>query len=80
MKLRQQEVELQCADFNLRRQRVLAEEKESEARMNECTARSMKLREEAQHWRLQARITLLRERKKLITKEYRKMISICCFH
>ncbi|KAF4144177.1 hypothetical protein GN958_ATG06641 [Phytophthora infestans] len=55
---------IQSEELTLRKQRVMKVE-EAEARIAESNAHAQKLREEAEHWRIQRLVTLLRERTKL---------------
>jgi hypothetical protein len=65
IELREQEIEIRTQEVQLLKRKTASERKESEVRIQATTAKAEKLRQEAEHWRVQTNATLLRERKKL---------------
>ncbi|KAE8965687.1 hypothetical protein PR001_g28651, partial [Phytophthora rubi] len=64
--LRKQEIWLREKEFDARGKQLEYEVRLTNARIEESNAQAMKLKEEADHWRQQRKIALLRERKKLL--------------
>ncbi|GMF29906.1 unnamed protein product [Phytophthora fragariaefolia] len=63
---RRQEICLREKEFDARGKQLENEARLANARIEESNAQAMKLKEEAEHWRQQQKIALLRERKKLL--------------
>ncbi|EEY56997.1 uncharacterized protein PITG_10548 [Phytophthora infestans T30-4] len=64
--VREQELHLREKEFSAREKQLESEKLLAIARVGEANAQASKLMEEAEHWRQQRRVTLLRERKKLL--------------
>ncbi|KAE9207384.1 hypothetical protein PF004_g17045 [Phytophthora fragariae] len=64
--VRKEELRLREKEFLAREKQLKNEERLANARIEEATAQSLKLKEEAEHSRQQRKIELLRERKKLL--------------
>ncbi|OWZ03597.1 hypothetical protein PHMEG_00024644 [Phytophthora megakarya] len=65
LEIRKRTLELQEREAETRKQQYLDETRAIDARITEANAQAEKLRQEAEHWRQQRKIDLLRERNKL---------------
>ncbi|OWY97098.1 hypothetical protein PHMEG_00032460 [Phytophthora megakarya] len=66
LSVRKLELSLREKEFASREKRMDSEERLAAARVGEANAQAKKLQEEAEHWRQQRNIMLLRQRKKIL--------------